>query len=256
MEKIFLLHASQAVKLNGTFGLTDSQKIKMAELQARQTDGTKPLTKNMEEELHQLVMERLNPQLPQTAKTFLNEWYADEHEEIFNKYTAKGHMVEIDNIDFMAKVLDLGYAAKNETTVADDYFIGTCDVMLKDTICDVKSCWSKKTLNDVVLNGFDAGYELQGQVYMELYKKRKFNLFYGLLDTPAEANYDREVIYNDLPEERRFINFTFEYDESIINHLKSRVVAARAYISTLHEKVSQTLGKTHRGVDYKLITKK
>jgi hypothetical protein len=256
-NKIFLLHASQASKLDGQWGLTESQLAKMKELQDRKEAAIKPLTDNMKDELHALVLAHLNPELPQTAKTFLNEWYADEREEAWSKYTAKGNMVEIDNIDFMAKVLDFGFAQKNVDFASDDYFAGTADVVMKDRVSDVKSCWSKKTLFDVCVNGYDKAYELQGQVYMEIYKKKKFNLFYGLQDTPAEVMYSKqEVIYSDLADHERFINFEFEYDESILSRLRERIIAARIYLAQHHEKVSQTIGKTHLGTNFKSVITK
>jgi phosphoribosyl-AMP cyclohydrolase len=256
-NRIFLLHASQAYKLDGTFGLSDSQMSKMKELQDRKEAGIKPLTDNMNDELHHLIMLNLNPELPQTAKTFLNEWYSNDREEVWSKYTAKGHMVEVENIDFMAQVLDYGFAQKNIDSASDDYFAGTADVVMKDRISDIKSCWSKKTLFDVCVNGYDKAYELQGQVYMEIYKKKKFNLFYGLQDTPAEVMYSKEdVIYSDLPDNERFINFEFEYDEAILTRLRERIVAARVYLAKHHEKVTQSIGKTHVGINFKSLTTK
>jgi len=84
---------------------------------------------------------KVKGELSAGCKTYLENWYANDNEEIHSKYFDKGNMVEIECIDLMASVLDKGLAFKNDEHKEDEYFTGTCDVQLDDTIVDVKSVW-------------------------------------------------------------------------------------------------------------------
>lgn len=241
----FRLHASQAAKLTGRIGLTDAQTVTYKELTERKTKGEKPLTANMEAELAKLHHTFTNPELPQTAKTFLMEWYSMKEEEINSKYFNKGNLVENDNIDFMAETLGFGMAEKNLVTLHDEYFVGTCDVNLHDTIVDVKSNWDLFTLQRLAIDNYLEDYALQGQVYMHLYSKPKFILWHGLLDTPEEANYGVGVSWEHLPIEERWIAWRFNFDQSAIDMLIERIKMARNFLAEYDAKVKSKIGKLH-----------
>jgi hypothetical protein len=181
-----------------------------------------------------------------TCKTFLREWYADEREQIWSKYLQKGNMVEGECIDFMANVLGFGVCEKNQDEpVEDEYFVGSCDVMLNNLIVDVKSVWNRKTLQEAATEIIDSDYEWQGRGYMHLYGKDEFILFYGLLDTPAECNYDNEVIYSDMPENERWVAFHVHKNEELIQQIIDKVERCREWLVQYDALVKSKIGRVN-----------
>jgi len=176
------------------------------------------------------------------CKTYLENWYANDNEEIHSKYFDKGKMVENECIDLMASVLDKGLAYKNDEHLEDDYFTGTCDVQLDDCIVDVKSVWGRKGLH-AACNGLDKDYELQLRGYMHLYGKQKAILFYGLLDTPEDCNYGNEVIYSDMPIDERWVAYNVESDSEVIQAIIDKVLKCREYLHEYDLKIKSKLGK-------------
>jgi len=176
------------------------------------------------------------------CKTYLENWYANDNEEIHSKYFDKGKMVENECIDLMASVLNKGLAYKNDEYLEDDYFTGTCDVQLDDCIVDVKSVWNRKGLH-AACNGLDKDYEWQLMGYAHLYKKPKAILFYGLLDTPEECNFGNEVIYSDMPIEERWVAYNVELNEEAIQSVIDKVVKCREYLAEYDLKIKSKLGK-------------
>lgn len=204
MEKQFYIHASQAGKIM-------SPAKKQGELSA-------------------------------TCKSYLHEWYAGEKEEIFSKYILKGNIVENDLIEFMAEVLGLGFAEKNTLpAVKDEYFIGTPDVILDSVIVDVKAPFNIKSLHESSKE-INEDYEWQGQVYMHLYNKKEFVLFYGLMDTPAAANYGKDVSYQHLDADKRWCAFNFKYDANKISDLQFKVIQCRKYLDEYDTLIRSKLG--------------
>lgn len=180
-------------------------------------------------------------ELSVTCKTYLKEWYANDREEVESKYINKGNWVENDLIDFMADVLGFGMAEKNIESKEDDYFTGTCDVVMPNCIIDVKAPWSAKTLHDQSFE-IDSDYEWQGLGYMHLYKKDEFILFYGLMDTPEEVNYGKEVIYSTLPVKERWAAFKRKQDAVKIEQIQARVIQCRTWLDQYDKDVKSKLG--------------
>jgi hypothetical protein len=179
--------------------------------------------------------------LSTTAKTFLKEWYANEQEQIHSKYLDKGNMVEDDLIDFMAVQLGYGMAEKNKVTIHDEYMTGTCDVLFPDCVVDVKAPYNKKTLHDSV-EEFNLDYEWQLQGYMNLYKRDKAILFYGLMDTP-ETDFLPEVIYSDLPVNERWIAYKLDVDLDKIEAIKKQVLLCRSWLEKYDISLKSKLGR-------------
>ena len=185
---------------------------------------------------------RTKGELSAGCKTYLENWYANDNEEIHSKYFDKGNMVENECIDLMASVLDKGIAFKNDERKEDEYFSGTCDVQLDDCIVDVKSVWGRKGLH-AACNGLDKDYEWQLRGYMHLYNKPKAILFYGLCDTPEECNYGNEVIYSDMPLEERWTAYNLESDSQLVQEIIDKVVKCREYLEEYASKINNKLGK-------------
>ena len=185
---------------------------------------------------------KVKGELSAGCKTYLENWYANDNEDIHSKYFDKGNMVENECIDLMASVLDKGIAFKNDEHKEDEYFSGTCDVQLDDCIVDVKSVWGRKGLH-AACNGLDKDYEWQLRGYMHLYNKPKAILFYGLCDTPEECNYGNEVIYSDKPLEERWTAYNLESDSQLVQDIIDKVVKCREYLEEYASKINNKLGK-------------
>ena len=181
-------------------------------------------------------------ELSATCTSYLKDWYSGDYEEISSKYVNKGNMVENDCIDFMADVLGFGLAEKNELSMEDDYLTGTCDVVMPTLIVDVKSPWSKKTLQDSSLD-LNMDYYWQGQGYMHLYDKKEFILFYGLMDTPAAINYGSDIIYSTLPKDERWAAFRIQRNDEDIKSIIEKVDKCREWLNEYDVKLCKTIGK-------------
>lgn len=184
-------------------------------------------------------------ELGESVKSYLHEWYANDNEQIHNKYLDKGNQCEIELIEFMAEQLGYGIAEKNMESKEDEYFTGTCDVVLSDRIVDVKASWNRKTLQQNVLEPIDKNYYYQGQGYMHLYGKEKFTLFYGLLDTPEDCNYGTEIIYSDMPKNERWIGYEISFDKELINKIITRVKECREYLIEYDKLIKSKLGRVN-----------
>lgn len=234
----FKAHASQAHKILGRIGLTEKQEDALIKLREKKR------TDLQEEEFQKLLEIKTTRPLPDTFTTHLKEFYAELKEQINTPPVNKGNVCEYETIQLLAEVLNEPLAEKNlNPPKEDEYMIGTCDVELPEFIDDVKTVWSKKTLNDKADNGIEMEYAIQGQVYMHLYGKNKFILFYGLVDTPEEVNYGMEVSYEQWPINERWIAYQIDYDQSIIDLIIERVKIGRKWLEEYDAKMKATLGK-------------
>lgn len=236
MERLFRIRCSQIGKIMGRVGLTENQYLEFEKL------GKQGRTAIQEKRFQELYAKHINPELPETCKTYLHTWYANENEQIHSKYIDKGIEVEGELIDFMAEQLGFGMAEKNRVRVSDEFMEGECDVDLPTCVVDVKASWNKKTLQQVVIDGYDKDYEYQLQGYMHLYNKPTAYLFYGLMNTP-ETDWQPEIVYDDMPANERWIAFKFDYDIDKITAIKERVEQCRAYLIEYDKKIKSKLGK-------------
>lgn len=180
-------------------------------------------------------------ELSKTAQTYLMEWYADEHEEISSKYITKGLMQEDNAIDFMATTLNYGIAEKNINIYSNEWCVGTPDVIIGDTVIDIKCAWSQKTLLDSATN-LNTDYEWQLRGYKMITGCNKSILFYALMNTPASANYGLEVIYENLPTNQRWVAYQFKRDEFKEQMIVDRVEECRKWLVKYDEEVKKKLG--------------
>lgn len=180
-------------------------------------------------------------ELSKTAQTYLMEWYADEHEEISSKYITKGLMQEDNAIDFMATTLNYGIAEKNINIFSNEWCVGTPDVIIGDTVIDLKCAWSTKTLLDSATS-LNTDYEWQLRAYMWLTGCTDAILFYALMDTPAESNYGIKVIYENLPPSERWVAYKFKRDESKEQIIIDKVKECREWLINYDIEVKKKLG--------------
>lgn len=181
-------------------------------------------------------------ELSQTCKTYLESWYSNDNEEIYSKYMDKGNQVESELIDFMAQQLGYGLAEKCLESASNEFMQGCCDVVTIDAIIDVKASYNRNTLQKQVIEGLKDEYYWQMLVYLELYKRDKGIIFHGLMNTPS-TDWSEEVVYEDMPDNERWIAYQFNYDIDKINAIKERVLLCRAYLERYDILVKSKLGR-------------
>lgn len=200
--------------------------------------------------------------LSKTCLSYVHEWIKEQPEfygrrvNFSSKYTIKGIECEHESIAFAAKYYGWNEAAKNEKEFENDYLTGTPDVVLLDTVEDIKNSWSQSTFplfaTEIPIDGY--GWQLQG--YMELLDKSQAGLVYTLMDAP-ERQIDREarnrtyelgideieyemyeeikaaMTYSDLRDDLRIKRFFLDRDSEAMKAVQSRVQQIRDYIKQL-----------------------
>jgi hypothetical protein len=169
--------------------------------------------------------------LSETTKSYLKEWAICQmfnvQNEIKSKYTERGIQDEDKAIDLMMTVLDLPFTIKNEQYFENDYFCGTPDLIIGDTVYDAKCVWSCFTfpIFEKELQNKDYFYQLQ--IYMHLTGCKKAILSYVLLDNEAIPH-----IYEVEPKQR-IKTFEFDYNPEVIEKLKEKVILSREFLKQL-----------------------
>ena len=174
--------------------------------------------------------------IAKTVKTYLHEWVKEgiygQKKEIETKYTNKGLMYEDMAIDKAIEWLDLPFAIKNTKRFTDEWFTGEPDLLLSDTVIDIKNSWDCWTFplfeNEIPTDS----YFYQVQVYMHLTGLKKAAVVYVLLNTP-ETFSTPEISYDNVDKKFRIKRYDFEFQPEVIEELKTRVINARNYINTL-----------------------
>jgi hypothetical protein len=198
--------------------------------------------------------------LSQTAKTYVEE-LAKEHlfgiKKVFkSRYTDKGNEVEEKAIELTEDVLGFEFLTKNENYYQNDYIKGTPDIITTSLVIDVKSSWSGDTFPffETELPNKDYYYQVMG--YMWLTGKKDALISYCLINTPEEIVNDeirrtawgkyeiepseetiRDVValhsFDHIPKDRRVKAFHVEYNEGVVNEMKTRIEHCRTYFNEL-----------------------
>jgi hypothetical protein len=172
--------------------------------------------------------------LSETCKTYLEEWAKESiygvRKNIKSKYLTKGISVEDEAIEYYSEIAKLGFVLKNQDRFEDEFFTGTPDLIVGDTVYDFKSSWDCFTF-PLFDTEPDKGYWMQLQVYMELTGLKKAKLVYTLQNTPDELEYDEPMDYSNVPSHLRIKEFSFDYDPDFILSAKERVLECREYVN-------------------------
>jgi hypothetical protein len=198
--------------------------------------------------------------LSQTAKTYVEE-LAKEHlfgiKKVFkSRYTDKGNEVEEKAIELTEEVLGFEFLTKNEEYFENEWIKGTPDIITTSLVIDVKSSWSGDTFPffETELPNKDYYYQVMG--YMWLTGKKNALISYCLINTPEEIVNDeirrtawgkyeiepseetiRDVValhnFDHIPKERRVKAFHVEYNEGVVNEMKTRIEHCRTYFNEL-----------------------
>jgi len=175
--------------------------------------------------------------LSETTKTYLKEWATEQvfgiRKNISSKQIEKGIVLEDEAIDLTVQVLDIPFILKNEANFEDDFFTGTPDIILDNEIIDIKVSWDAFTFPYFETEVPTKDYFYQLQVYMHLTGKRSARLVYVLLNTPENLMYEIADDYSSIDPKLRVKTFTIEYDETVIDMLKERVIESRNFVNEL-----------------------
>lgn len=213
---------------------------------------------------------RTKDPLGETAKTHLVECYIGHiygrYKDISNKYIEKGLMSEEDSIDLYSLVKKKMFA-KNQHLLQNDFFVGTPDlyegesIQNADLVIDLKTSWDIFTFYNSMVKPLDKKYFWQLQAYMDLTGAKTAKLVYCLVNTPFKLVEDekkkamwrmgvidpdtdelyqtacneieRNCNYDDIPVDRRYIEFTIERDQDKIDQAHERVQLCRNFLNQL-----------------------
>jgi len=237
----------------GQIGLTEKQQSDLEALEAKVTR-----TPLQHETMLKLRDKQANPELPQTVKSYCEDWLKEQlygkRKEFQSKYTQKGLIMEDEGIDLLGRALNREGITKNEQHYSCEFMDGTPDVDLFDTILDNKCSWDCFTfpLFDTGIPNTD--YWWQGQGYMHLTGAERYILGYTLVDTPLHIitkqayyfasdngldvddvlpEFIEKMTYTNIPDNLRVKLFEFAYDPEAIKRIEERVKLCRKYIETL-----------------------
>lgn len=238
-----LVHSSQVSKLmTGNFGLSNTETELLEEYILREkgeffSSTGKPLglTDIMKENMKVLLEKRDNPQLGETAKSYIDEiftsnWYGIP-KDMYSKYTAHGNVNEPFSIDMLNRYLGTSFV-KNEQSRTDLELLltGTVDIDAKDefnAVIDIKNPYDPHTFDrnrcleitdratgNKHLDNIQFEYYCQGQAYMELWDVENFYLFFTLNENyymEKQNEYERfgfldRVIVKHCKRDRTFID--------------------------------------------------
>ncbi len=206
---------------------------------------------------------RKKGELSKTAQSYIKQMAKEEllgvKRVLSNKYLEKGIIMEDAAIDLVADryELDPFSAVKNEEHFSNDYLTGTPDLILEDSVRDIKCSWGVDTfpLLDEDIPNKDYYWQLMG--YMALTGKRKAFLDYCLVDTPEHliqreldsmahrvgelsVEVKREVRLNmtfgHVPLEYRVKTFEVEWSEDAWEQIQIRITECNQFYNQLINK--------------------
>lgn len=193
--------------------------------------------------------------LSETCKTYLRDiWIAETFgrikPDIGGVAAKKGIIVESDSLGLYQNVKGETYF-KNQQPVENEFIKGTPDVIADDFILDVKSSWNLWTFANVDYDLAHKTYFWQVFGYMWLCNKKKASLVYALVNTPESIANDElyrlsfkfgddevekfrnNYLFDDIDPKLRIKHFSFDFDESMVELLKEKIVASREYLNGL-----------------------
>ncbi|MFA5234153.1 MAG: hypothetical protein WC390_07120 [Sulfurimonas sp.] len=205
--------------------------------------------------------------LSETTKTYIEELWLEHNygykENVMTDEMLKGLLCEQDSMKLVQNKFGGKFRIKNTKNYSNEYITGTPDIILEEEkiVEDIKCSFSVKTFFKAKANEeeINKNYFWQAQCYMALTGATKYRLIYCLVKTPDEIitelkkklyykfNCDEtnkdyqlwseqiEINHNlDLiPEEKRIKVFEFDFDQSKINMLYSKIDKARNYYNSL-----------------------
>ena len=251
--------------------LTDPQTETLNDFQLKINSG-KGLTEKQYVTYGSLLEKKnAKPILSTGAKTYLKNLFKEitfqRTEELRSKYLDKGIIQEPVSISMLSEFHGVAYA-KNDIRHENEYFTGEPDIIEPAEVIDIKSSWDYTTfpMFDEELKNKD--YYWQILAYMDLLGLKKGRVIYVLVDTPQELidnekykisrelgvlsdglhfglpddldfEIQRNMTYEDIPQEGRIKEFEVLYNEKEVTLMKEMVDLARAYLEDLNRTLEQ-----------------
>ncbi len=219
-----------------------------------------------------MTNDRSGKAMGETCKKYLLEiWVSETYgrtKDFTNKYMEKGTLQEEESITLYSLVTKTFYK-KNKETIENDFFIGTPDLYEGETILtaskikDIKTSWDIFTFYDVFHNPVNPAYKYQLQGYNDLTGAQEAGLVYCLVNTPlhmiedakrklmwtmgvidpdANPEYlkqceqiEKNMTFDDIPKEKRYVEFKINRDDAVIDEMKARIVQCRNFLNSLNK---------------------
>ena len=174
--------------------------------------------------------------LSQTTKSYIaskaKEDFFGYNSFISTKPMQKGTDWEHESIELVNQVRDTFYI-KNEDTIENDYLIGTPDIILENSIIDIKTSWSLETFPAISAEGINKDYEWQLRGYMMLCDKQSAELIYCMIDTDdfLLSDWDNKTIHKvaHIDPKKRITVLEYERNTSIEEAITERLLACTEY---------------------------
>lgn len=238
---------------------------KMIETKNKETATYKKLIDSYSDLMSKTDLLKLNSERIHLSKTCIEHVYEylKEQPEFYgrsvhfkSKYCDKGNEMEAESIKLAAEYYGWGNVEKNTTRKSNHYLTGEPDIVLPESIEDIKNSWSQKTFplfgTEIPIDG----YGWQGQGYLELYDRPVFGLVYTLMDAPAhmvereawskarelgldelEAELYDEVLemmtYSNFPIGLRIKRYQLDRDRNCMANVERRVEDINKFIELL-----------------------
>ena len=144
----------------------------------------------------------------------------------------KGTDWEHESIELVNQVRDTFYI-KNEETIENDFLIGTPDIILDNSIIDIKTSWSLETFPAIAAEGINKDYEWQLRGYMMLCDKQSAELIYCMIDTDdfLLSDWDNKTIHkvSHIDPKKRITVLEYQRDTAVEDAIRERLTACTEY---------------------------
>ncbi len=167
--------------------LTKIQEETLGKFTKRKNGEGRPLTENQLQEWGYLSYRKKRiPVLSDGAKRFCEKLVYEDltgrSSKLKNQFTDKGLYVEEKSLSLYSNYKD-ALVIKNKQRKTNEYFSGECDIAFYK-VRDIKSSWSFETFPLSSEKIPSPIYEWQLDAYMDLFKYKRSELIYCLVDTP------------------------------------------------------------------------
>lgn len=174
--------------------------------------------------------------LSQTTKSYIaakaKEDFFGYNSFVSTKAMQKGTDWEHESIELVNQVRDTFYI-KNDDTIENEYMIGTPDIILDNSIIDIKTSWSLETFPAISAEGINKDYEWQLRGYMWLCDKDSAELIYCMIDTDdfLLSDWDNKTIHkvSHIDPKKRITILEYQRDTAIEEAIRERLIACTEY---------------------------
>lgn len=176
--------------------------------------------------------------LSETAKSYIRlkakEDYFGFSSNITTKPMLKGTDWEEESIALVNQVRGTFYV-KNKERFENEWLTGCPDIILEDSIIDIKTSWSLETFPAVSEEGENKDYMWQLFGYCWLLDKPQAELIYCMIDTDDTllGDWDNRSIHkvSHIDPAKRITCLKYEMNMEVIDQMKEKLTAASEYYS-------------------------